>query len=84
MAGTVEITPRPIYLQDLAETAVPGTTDDSVEVLGAGPMTLTRIPITLLTQLVSAANDAAAGVAGVLVGEVYVLSTTSKLRTRMT
>jgi len=78
------LTPRPIYLEDLAATAVPGTqTTDTVLGVGSG-QTVTKIPITLLTQLVAAASDAAAATAGVPVGGVYFLTTTSTLHTRMT
>jgi hypothetical protein len=85
MAEAVEITPRQIYQEDLALTTVPTGDTDSVTVLGApGPIALNKIPLTLLTQLVSAANDAAAGVAGVTVGDSYYNTATMRLRTRMT
>ncbi len=83
MAGTLEITPRLVHLEDMAATTTPTGDTETIDVLGGGAMSLTKIPITLLTQLVSAANDAAAGAGGVAVGEVYFLNTTSKLRTRM-
>lgn len=85
MAEAVEITPRQIYQEDLAMTTVPTGDTDSVGVLGApSPATLNKIPLTLLTQLISAANDAAAGVAGAAIGDAYYNTTTMRLRTRMT
>lgn len=82
-AAAVVLTPRPVYLEDLAVSAAPGqqTTD---QILGLGPSTVTLIPITLLTQLVAAANDAAAATGGVGVGVCYFNTTDSKLHTRMT
>jgi hypothetical protein len=78
------LTSRKTAMEDLAVTLQPNGDTFVDEVAGVGPgQVLTKIPLTLLTQLVSAANDAAAGVAGVNVGEVYFLNTTNKLRTRM-
>lgn len=84
MSAAAVITPRPIYVEDMSATNVPGTTTtDTILGLGSG-VTVTKVPITLLTQLVVAANDAAAATAGVPVGGIYVNSTTGNaLHTRM-
>lgn len=84
MAGIGEVTPGLIAVEDLAVTTVPAGDTFTANVLGAGSQTLTKIPITLLTQLASAANDAAAAVAGVSVGVCYYNTTDQKLHTRMT
>lgn len=76
--------PRLIAVEDLAASAAPGQTFVD-EVLGLGPgQVLTKIPITLLTQLKSAANDAAAAAAGVNVGQIYYNTTETALHARMT
>lgn len=77
------LTPRLISLEDLNVTNVPGTQNTDT-VLGLGPATVTKVPITLLTQLVSATSDANAAAQGVPVGGIYFLSTTSTLHARMT
>jgi len=76
------ITFRKIGVEDLELSATPGDTFQAV-VWGAGTQTLTKIPLTLLTQLVAAANDSAAATAGVLVGQCYFNTTHSALWTRM-
>jgi hypothetical protein len=77
------LTPRPIYMEDLAVGTIPGTQTTAV-ILGLGSATVTYIPLTLLTQLVVATNDAAAATAGVAVGSSYINSTLGNvLHTRM-
>lgn len=83
MADAVELTFRPIYMEDIASTKVPTGDNATVEVLGSGSQSLQKVPLTLLTQLVSAADDSAAATGGVLVGEVYYNTTRTRLRTRM-
>lgn len=83
MPASVTVTPRKIAMEDLATTAVPAGDTFTDTVLGAGSTTLTKVPITLLSQLVSAANDAAAAAGGVLVGECYYHSVRLRLVTRM-
>lgn len=82
--AAIVLTPRLMYIEDLATTVVPGTqTTDTI--FGLGPnTTVTLIPITLLTQLKSAANDAAAATAGVLIGQCYYNTTDSSLHARLT
>jgi hypothetical protein len=82
VADAVVITPRLIAVEDLAASNQPGQTFTD-NVLGVGPSTLTMIPITLLTQLVVAASDAAAAAAGVGVGGIYILSPGMTLQTRL-
>jgi hypothetical protein len=82
MADAVNITPRPLGMEDIASTASLGQTF-TANVLGVGPTTLTMIPLGLITQLIQAANDEAAGVAGVPVGNIYLSTTYNALRTRM-
>lgn len=84
MANAVSVTLRPIYVEDLAATTVPTGDTVSENVLDQGPTTLNKIPITLLTQLTQAANDAAAASAGVPVGKAYYDSTLRVLAVRMT
>lgn len=85
MPDAVVITPRQLYIEDLATTTVPTGDADTVTVLGAvGSQALNKIPITLLTQLVQAANDAGAAAGGVLLGESYYDTSRQRLRTRMT
>jgi hypothetical protein len=55
-----------------------------VDVLSVGPIALNKVPILLLTQLKSAASDAAAASGGVSVGQCYYNSTDKSLHTRMT
>ena len=82
MPSSVTVTPRLIHKEDLATTTTPNETQ-TVEVAGLGNTLLHKIDALFLSDLVSAANDTAAGTAGVNVGEIYRLSTTGKLRTRM-
>ena|ERR1039457_5848350 len=78
--STATVTPRPIGIEDLAVTLTPSGDTFSATVLGVGPgQTLTKIPITLLTQLKSAANDTAAAAAGVNAGQVYMNTTENAL-----
>lgn len=83
MSDALTLSVRPIYQEDLDPTTKPTGDTVTVNVLSVGAVPLTRIPITLLTQLVSAASDAAAAAAGVAVGRVYVNTTDNTLATRM-
>jgi hypothetical protein len=86
MATDITLTPRLIYLEDVATTANASGETANVNVLGAAvnPVALNKIPVVLLTDFTQAANDVAAGVAGVAVGFVYYNTTSSALKTRMT
>lgn len=82
MPGAVTVKMRLAYMEDISSTDTPGTTE-SVEVKNAGTVALTKVPLKLLTDLVVAADDAAAALAGVGVGYVYIVTATKKLKTRM-
>jgi len=86
MAADITLTPRLLYLEDLATTSNASGETASVTVLGeaVNPVTLNKIPVVLLTDFTQAANDGAAATAGVTVGEVYYSTTLSNLKTRMT
>lgn len=84
MPASVTVTPRLIALEDLATTVVPSGDTFTDTVLGSGTQTLRKIPITLLSQLVGAANDAAAAGLGVGIGDCYYSTTRLRLVTRMT
>jgi hypothetical protein len=79
MPDVVTITPRKIYLEDLATTSNASGETASVTVAGeaSNPQTLNKIALLLLTDLTQAANDAAAAAAGVAVGQVYYNTTNS-------
>lgn len=83
MPTDITLTPRLLYKEDLALTTTVTGETASVTVMGAGTQTLNKIPMVLFTQFTVAANDGAAAVAGVAIGEVYVTSG-AKLRTRLT
>jgi hypothetical protein len=79
------LTPRLIYLQDLAVTTNPAGETASVNVLGAAtnPTTLTKIGLIQLSDLEQAANDVGAAAAGVPVGQHYYNTTYGKPHTRL-
>ena len=85
MAESITITPRLIYLEDLATTTEPTGETASVNVFGAtgNPQTLTKIAIVQLTDFHAAADDAGAAAAGVPVGGIYYNVTNGALQTRM-
>jgi hypothetical protein len=86
MASDITITPRKLYLEDVATTTNPSGETASVNVLGeaTNPVTLNKLALVLLTQFTQAANDAAAATAGVSLGEVYYSTALSALKARMT
>lgn len=79
----VTVTPRPIYLEDLAVSTSPSPTPVSEYVGGVGTTPLTPISMVLYSAFTQAANDSAAATAGVSVGYIYYNTTTSALKTRM-
>lgn len=85
MPTDVTLTPRLIYLEDVATTTNPSGETASVTVLGAAvnPVTLNKLALVLLTQFGQYVNDAAAAAGGVPVGGLYYSTTYSKLHTRM-
>jgi hypothetical protein len=84
MPSAAAVTLRPIYMEDLATTRTPTGDMAAENVLDQGPTSLTRIPLLLLASLANAANDAAAAVLGVPVGQVYFNTTDQSMHTRMT
>lgn len=86
MATVITITPRLLYLEDLAVTSNPSGETASVTVAGevVNPQTLNKVAVLLLTEYTQAANDVAAAAAGVPVGGHYWNTTTSFPHTRMT
>ena len=84
MSSIVTITPRPIYLEDLAVSADFSPTPVNEEVMGVGTVPLTPIPVMLYSDLHSYADDTAAAAGGIGVGYQYWNSTTSLPKTRMT
>jgi hypothetical protein len=79
---TATLTPRLIYKEDLAATTTRGETA-SATVLGAGSTTLNKVDAIFLSDLVSAANDAAAAALGVGVGALYYCSADGKPHARL-
>lgn len=79
------ITPRLIYLQDLATTDNPSGEKEPVNVMGetANPVMLDRIPLVLLTSFVQASDDDDAMSKGVPLGGLYYNTTTGKLHARI-
>lgn len=86
MATDITLTPRLLYLEDLATTTNASGETESVTVLGepSNPVLLHKIPAVLLTAFTQAANDSAASAAGVQLGEIYYNTTASKLYARRT
>lgn len=84
--STVTITPRLIYLQDLATTTNPAGETASVNVAGeaTNPQTLTKIGLIQWSDFEQAASDVGAAAAGVALGEVYYRTTDGKLHARLT
>lgn len=84
MPSAITLTPRLIYIEDLALTTDPAGETASVTVLGAAgnPQTLNKIDMVRMSQFTIANNDAAAAIAGVAVGKVYITSA-GVLQTRM-
>jgi len=82
----ITLTPRAIYLEDLAVTTNASGETASVTVLGeaTNPQTLNKIALIQLTDFGQYVNDAAAAAGGVAVGEIYYSTTLSNLKTRMT
>jgi hypothetical protein len=78
----VTITPRLIYMEDLAKTTTRGETA-SVEVLGVGAVTLTKCDLLSLSDIANVANDVAAAAAGVPLGGLYLNSTTGHVHARL-
>ena len=83
MPSIVTISPRPIYLEDLAVSTSNAPATVSEEVMGVGTVPLTPISAVLYSAFTSYANDAAAAAGGVLVGQLYYNSTHSALHVRM-
>lgn len=83
MSDALTLTVRPLYQEDFDPTTIPSGNTVTVNVLSVGAVPLTRVPLTLLTQLFSAANDAAAAAGGVSVGQIYYNTTDTSLHTRM-
>jgi hypothetical protein len=85
MADVITVTPRKLYLEDLAVTALQAGETASVNVAGAvgNPQTLNKIAVVLYTAYSPYANDAAAAAGGVPVGGHYYNTTTSFMHTRM-
>lgn len=79
------VSPRLIYLEDLATTANPDGEQEPVYVMGeaSNPVNLTRIPLVLLTQFVKASNDSDAESKGVPLGGIYYNTTTNRLHARI-
>ncbi len=86
MPDIVTITPRKIYLEDVATTTTASGETASVNVAGeaSNPQTLHKLALVLLTQFTAAANDAAAAADGVALGQVYYNTTASALYARRT
>jgi hypothetical protein len=76
------ITPRPIYIEDLAKTTTRGATEE-VEVLGVGTVTLRKCDLLSLSDIAAAASDATAALAGVPVGGLYYSTTTGHVHARL-
>jgi len=83
MPSIVTVTPRPIYVEDLALSTsnAPATVDH--EVAGVGIVPLTPISAMLYSDLHPYADDSAAAAGGIGVGYHYFNTTTSLPKTRM-
>jgi hypothetical protein len=74
MSVSANLSFRFIYQEDLATSATPNTVNDTV--MGVGTVAL--------TPFCSAASDAAAAAAGVNLGEIYMNTSTNRLKARLT
>ncbi len=84
MPSSVTVTPRKLFKEDLQLTTSPNASTSNQTVLGLGTVALNPIDAVLYSVFTQAANDAAAGTAGIAVGEIYYNTTSSKLKARMT
>lgn len=84
----ITVTPRKLYLEDLAVTTNPAGETASVGVLQTDGTstaeTLNKIAAVLYTAFGRYANDGAAATGGVAVGQIYYSSTLAALKARMT
>lgn len=78
-----EITPRKIYIQDLALTTDPDGETETVPVMGLGNTEVNKIDMLRFSQFGQYADDGAAAGGGVEVGQLYYNTTNSKLHVRM-
>lgn len=83
MPSIVTISPRSIYIEDLALSTSNAPATVNEEVMGVGTVPLTPISAVLYSAFSSYANDVAAAAGGVLVGQIYWNSTNSALHVRM-
>lgn len=84
MPASVTITPRKLFKEDLHLTTSPSAATSNQVVLGLGTVALNPIDAVLYSAFTQAASDAAAGIAGVGIGEIYYSTATNKLKARMT
>ena len=84
MPSILTLTPRPIYVEDLALSISNAPATVNQEVKGVGVVPLTPISAMLYSDLHPYADDAAAAAGGIGIGYHYWNSTTSLPKTRMT
>lgn len=83
MPSSLTITPRPIYLEDLALSTENDPDQVDAVVGGVGTVPLTPITAVLYSAFGAYANDAAAAIGGVGVGYQYYNTGTNLLKVRM-
>ena len=85
MPAAITITPRLLFVEDMALTTSPVIQQTTTNIDGAvgNPTTVTLIDMVRYTAFTSAPNDVAAAGSGINVGDVYYNSTTNRLHTRM-
>ena len=84
MPSIVTISPRPIYLEDLAVSTSNAPATVNEEVMGVGTVPLTPISVMLYSDLDPYASDAAAAAGGIGGGYHYFNTSTNLPKTRMT
>jgi hypothetical protein len=82
MPGSVTITPRLIYKEDMDKSTSPNETATAT-VAGLGSVTLHKVDAIFLSDLTPAANDSAAATAGIPVGAIYYNVTDGRVHARI-
>lgn len=73
-----------IYKEDMTLATAPNPATVNVEVMNVGTVPMTPCDMVVYSSFGSYASDGAAATGGVLVGEIYWSTATSKLKVRMT
>ena len=83
MPSIVTVTPRRTFLEDLNVTTSPNPTPTATTVMGVGAVSLTPISAVLYSAFGQYANDSAAALGSIAVGQIYYNTSISALKARM-